>query len=97
MDARFRGHDDKRASASTQAHARLVFRDDGPGFAPELRERIFEPFFTTKRDAEGTGLGLALVKDIVAWHGGRVEAESRPGEGAAFTLYLPLARPRHRA
>ena len=64
--------------------------DRGPGVAPEVRSRLFEPFFTTKPTGEGVGLGLSLAYSIVtAGHGGRLDVESRPGEGATFTATFP--------
>jgi len=65
----------------------IRFADDGPGIDPEVLPRIFDPFFSTKR--EGSGLGLATVYSIVRKHGGLVEVESRPGEGAEFSLWFP--------
>lgn len=62
--------------------------DDGPGMSPEVQQRVFEPFFTTKGD-EGTGLGLAMVYAFARRHGGRVELDTAPGRGAAFTLWFP--------
>ncbi len=67
----------------------LTVADEGPGVEPELRARVFDPYFTTK--GEGTGLGLAIVKKIVLQHGGEVELGERPGGGASFTIWLPLA------
>jgi signal transduction histidine kinase len=63
--------------------------DSGPGVAPELRERIFEPFFTTR--SRGTGLGLAVARQIVDAHGGRIEVRDGDGGGARFTITLPTA------
>ena len=63
-------------------------RDDGPGMADEIRARVFEPFFTTK-DTAGAGLGLSIVYRIAEAHGGSVDVESLPGQGATFTLTLP--------
>jgi signal transduction histidine kinase len=63
--------------------------DDGPGIAPDIKERIFDPFFTTKSIGEGTGLGLDIVRRIVQWHNGEVEVGSRPGE-TEFRVRLPI-------
>ena len=65
--------------------------DDGDGVPEDVRERIFEPFFTTKDKGVGTGLGLSVVRGIVKKHGGRVELQSAPGEGATFRVTLPIA------
>jgi PAS domain S-box-containing protein len=62
--------------------------DEGPGIPAETASRIFEPFFTTK--PAGTGLGLYVSHDIVKRHGGSLKVRSRPGEGALFTVELPL-------
>jgi signal transduction histidine kinase len=77
------------ASNSGRLQQRLLFRDNGPGIAPEDMPRIFLPFYTTK--SQGSGLGLALVQKIVLQHGGTVEARNRPAGGAEFILWLPLA------
>lgn len=63
--------------------------DDGPGIRPEHVERVWEPDFTTK--SRGTGLGLALVRQTVQAHGGRVWARNRPDGGAEFGVALPAA------
>jgi two-component system NtrC family sensor kinase len=67
------------------------FRDTGVGIAPENIARIYDPFFTTKEVGQGTGLGLALSYGIIQEHNGRIFVESRPGEGAHFTIKLPTA------
>ena len=67
------------------------FRDTGVGIAPEHIARIYDPFFTTKEVGQGTGLGLALSYGIIQEHGGRIFVESRPNEGAHFTIKLPTA------
>jgi len=68
--------------------ARIAISDSGPGIAPEHLDRIFEPYFTTKEG--GTGLGLALAHTIIQEHDGRIDVESRPGEGATFVVSLPV-------
>lgn len=76
-------------SATVRDGTALVrFHDSGIGIAPEHLEQIFSPFFTTRRD--GTGLGLAITHRIVAAHGGRIEVESRVGEGTTFSVVLPV-------
>jgi len=65
--------------------------DTGCGMEKEILHQIFNPFFTTKHAGEGTGLGLAVVKDILISHGGIIQVESSPGEGSSFYIYLPLA------
>ena len=67
--------------------------DRGAGIRKEHLRQIFDPFFTTKDVDKGTGLGLAISHGIVARHGGRIEVESKLGEGASFELFLPIADP----
>jgi signal transduction histidine kinase len=69
---------------------RLTIRDTGSGIPPEILPRIFEPFFTTKDVGKGSGMGLAMVYGVIQQHEGWVEVKSRPGEGAAFMIYLPV-------
>src|SRR3954469_25371549 len=78
--------------------AELSVTDHGVGIAPENLRRIFEPFFSTKSapDASGlggTGLGLAVCRDIIEAHHGRIRAESRSGQGSTFTVLLPTCPP----
>ena len=76
-------------------HAVLRVTDSGIGIAPEHLPRIFDRFWrdpqARDRVAEGSGIGLALVRDLVLAHDGRIEVESRPGEGSRFSVFLPIA------
>jgi two-component system sensor histidine kinase HydH len=65
----------------------LTVADTGGGIPPELLPRVFEPYVTTK--TRGLGLGLAIARRIVEAHGGRIEAESRAGQGTRFRVTLP--------
>ncbi|MEW6440086.1 MAG: ATP-binding protein, partial [bacterium] len=66
-------------------------RDSGPGIPADILHKIFDPFFTTKPVGSGTGLGLSISYGIARRHGGRITAESEPGQGAVFTLLIPVA------
>lgn len=72
-----------------RAYARIEVRDAGTGIAPENLDRIFDPFFTTKPAGVGTGLGLAVVKQVVDRAGGFVKVASELGHGTAIRVYLP--------
>ena len=73
--------------------ALIEVSDDGPGIPPAVLDKIFDPFFTTKPVGEGTGLGLATVYGIVKQSDGWIAVESKPGEGAAFRIFLPVHIP----
>lgn len=69
--------------------AQIAFEDNGPGLSREQALKVFDPFFTTK--SNGTGLGMAICKQIVEAHGGTIGVESPAGRGARFVVALPLA------
>jgi K+-sensing histidine kinase KdpD len=68
----------------------LVVLDHGLGLEPGEEERIFERFYRGKHSARGTGIGLAVARDLAQLHGGRVEAANAPSGGAVFTVYFPI-------
>ena len=73
--------------------ALIEVSDDGPGIPADVVDKIFDPFFTTKPVGEGTGLGLATVYGIVKQSDGWISVDSKPGEGAAFRIFLPVHVP----
>jgi signal transduction histidine kinase len=81
--------------AVVEGRARIVIADDGPGIAPEQRQRVFDRFVRLDtprtRDVGGAGLGLSIVAQIVAAHHGTVTVDQTPGGGASFVVVLPLA------
>jgi signal transduction histidine kinase len=84
----------KAAIEADQRVMRLCVADTGIGIAPRWQKLIFEKFFRVQDPvvlaAQGTGLGLALVRDIVRLHGGSIQVESTPGAGTRFTVELPI-------
>lgn len=81
-----------RSWAADQQYCLILVSDEGIGFAPSQAERIFGAFqrLHGKSQYPGTGIGLAIVKKVVEQHKGFIEAESSPGQGATFLVYLPL-------
>ncbi|MGO0122358.1 ATP-binding protein [Desulfothermobacter acidiphilus] len=78
---------------TTGQEARLAVEDTGPGIPPAEIGHIFECFYrldTAREQGKGFGIGLCLAKNIVEAHGGRIEAQSKPGQGSRFTIVLPL-------
>jgi two-component system NtrC family sensor kinase len=73
----------------SDTHVRIRIRDDGPGVPQGLRERVFTPFFTTKPPGSGTGLGLALCREIMTQHHGAIELAPATDRGAEFIVSLP--------
>jgi signal transduction histidine kinase/ActR/RegA family two-component response regulator len=78
-----------RGELSRGSYVRLSVTDNGAGMDEATLRRIFEPFFTTKAQGHGTGLGLAVVDDIVRSHGGAISVLSQPGRGSTFNVYFP--------
>jgi PAS domain S-box-containing protein len=74
--------------ASSGSHVKLTVEDTGVGMDGNVIKHIFEPFFSTK-GPRGTGLGLAVVHNIIRDLGGWIDVESRPGEGTSFEVYFP--------
>ncbi len=72
-------------------YVEVDIEDTGVGMGPEVMAHLFEPFFTTKPVGQGTGLGLSAVYGVVRDHHGVIRVESRPGQGSAFRVFLPLA------
>ena len=73
------------------AYVRIAFRDTGPGLDEEAKARLFEPFAATGRPRADSSLGLATAFGIVRQSGGHIRAESQPGQGSTFEVYLPRA------
>jgi signal transduction histidine kinase len=77
--------------------ARVCVADRGPGVPEREQGKIWEPYYRLERDAAetrgGSGIGLAVVRDLVQQHGGAVSVRNRPGGGAEFTVTVPLHRP----
>jgi nitrogen-specific signal transduction histidine kinase len=90
---RVHGDTDKltRAGLREGEYVCLRFSDTGCGMDAATRERIFVPFFTTKPKDVGTGLGLSVVREIIAEHRGSITVQSKRGKGTQFSIYLPAA------
>ena len=69
---------------------KIEVQDTGCGISPENMRKLFTPFFTTKHEVKGVGLGLAISYGIIQRHHGRIEVQSKKGEGTTFTICLPL-------
>jgi two-component system, NtrC family, sensor kinase len=77
----------RRPAGSGQVE--VAVQDTGPGIPVACMDRLFDPFFTTKPQGQGTGIGLAISKDIITKHGGTLSAASTAGQGAVFSIRLP--------
>ncbi len=69
-----------------------MIEDNGHGMDEKTKRQIFDPFFTTKRNKGGTGLGVSIAYGIVKEHQGRIEVESKVGEGTKFYIHIPVSR-----
>ncbi len=78
----------------TGKYIRLIFKDNGCGMSPEVKERIFEPFYTTKEIGQGTGLGLSVVYGIIQKHQGVINVISETEKGSTFEIYFPVVEGR---
>jgi two-component system NtrC family sensor kinase len=79
-----------RTSLDDDSQVKIEVQDTGCGIAPDNIRKLFTPFFTTKGKGKGIGLGLAVSYGIIQRHQGRIEVQSKEGEGTTFTIYLPL-------
>ena len=87
-------HGEGKLTISTRRikdYVRVSFADDGPGISPGSLDKVFDPFFTTRAEVGGSGLGLSACHGIVTEHGGKICVRSKPGEGATFSVKLPLS------
>jgi signal transduction histidine kinase len=80
----------RRAESAQERAVELCVEDNGSGITADLLPHIFEPFFSTKEPNRGTGLGLAVSKEIIERHGGTIRVESPPAGGARFVASLPV-------
>jgi signal transduction histidine kinase len=88
------GQEDGKIRVTTESSRggkAVLFRvdDNGPGIAPEVKDKLFTPYYTTKHAHGGTGLGLAIAHRIVSDHSGKISASESPMGGARFTVELP--------
>jgi two-component system cell cycle sensor histidine kinase/response regulator CckA len=72
-------------------YCRIAVADDGVGILPEVAQKMFDPFFTTRERGRGAGLGLSLAYGMIKNWGGAIHAESAPGQGSTFSIYLPAS------
>ena len=88
------GGDITISTKQTADEVEIRVHDSGPGIEPEELPSIFDRFYRTdksrQRESGGSGLGLAIAKSIVEGHGGRIWAESEPGEGTTIVIALPI-------
>jgi len=94
LDAMPSGGQLKLSARDTPAGVVIEVSDTGTGIASDLLPRIFDPWVSTKPQGQGTGLGLSITRDVITALNGRIHVTSMPGNGATFTIDLPVTRPR---
>jgi two-component system NtrC family sensor kinase len=80
-------------SRADKTDIRIIIADSGPGIPESVQKKVFDPFFTTKSTGKGTGLGLWISYSIIEKMGGNLALQSREGQGATFTISLPIVQP----
>jgi signal transduction histidine kinase len=80
------------STSSVSGKLLIRVRDNGSGIPQKVLDKIYQPFFTTKPTGEGTGLGLSLSYDIIKTHGGEIVVDTKEGEYAEFSIYLPIKK-----
>jgi len=80
-------------SRADDSEIRVIIADTGAGIPENMQKKIFDPFFTTKSSGKGTGLGLWISYTIIEKLGGSLSLRSQVGQGAEFTIRLPIVRP----
>lgn len=78
-------------TSANDSWLKVEVQDTGCGISRENIDKLFTPFFTTKGKEKGVGLGLAVAHGIIQRHQGKIEVQSKEGEGTTFTIYLPLS------
>ncbi|MFQ5988242.1 MAG: sensor histidine kinase, partial [Dehalococcoidia bacterium] len=81
-------------TSTADSWVRIEVQDTGCGISPENMRKLFTPFFTTKAKEKGVGLGLAVVHGIIQRHRGKIEVQSKEGEGTTLTIFLPVRHDR---
>ena len=80
-------------SGAGKSEIRITIADTGPGIPESMQKKVFDPFFTTKSTGKGTGLGLWISYSIIEKMGGKLALQSKEGQGATFTITLPIVQP----
>jgi two-component system NtrC family sensor kinase len=80
-------------SIADKSEIRITITDTGPGIPESMQKKVFDPFYTTKSTGKGTGLGLWISYSIIEKMGGKLALQSKEGQGASFTIRLPIVQP----